>query len=112
MTPAKTETTTGDCYLVFYQPSTACTVQPFAHFECLTPMLYVCHKMHMFFFLLCLLSETESIEPSELKKKKKYILNFLQSQVWWYTPVIPALRRLTQEDHKFELWNNKTSLQK
>jgi hypothetical protein len=70
MTPAKTETTTGDCYLVFYQPSTACTVQPFAHFECLTPMLYVCHKMHMFFFLLCLLSETESIEPSELKKKK------------------------------------------
>jgi hypothetical protein len=23
------------------------------------------------------------------------------SQVWWYTPVIPAFRRLTQEDRKF-----------
>jgi hypothetical protein len=25
------------------------------------------------------------------------------SQAWWYTPIIPALRRLRQqEDHKFE----------
>jgi hypothetical protein len=23
-------------------------------------------------------------------------------QVWWYTPIIPALRRLRQEDHKFK----------
>jgi hypothetical protein len=22
--------------------------------------------------------------------------------VWWYTPVIPALRRLMQEEHEFE----------
>jgi hypothetical protein len=22
--------------------------------------------------------------------------------VWWYTPVIPALRKLRQEDHMFE----------
>jgi hypothetical protein len=24
------------------------------------------------------------------------------SQAWWFTPVIPALRRLRQEDHEFE----------
>jgi hypothetical protein len=23
--------------------------------------------------------------------------------VWWYTPVIPALRKLRQEDHKFKV---------
>jgi hypothetical protein len=27
----------------------------------------------------------------------------LQSQAWWCTPVIPALRRLRQEDHEFEV---------
>jgi hypothetical protein len=24
------------------------------------------------------------------------------SEAWWYTPVIPALRRLRQKDHKFK----------
>jgi hypothetical protein len=24
-------------------------------------------------------------------------------RVWWYTPVIPELRRLRQEDHKFKV---------
>jgi hypothetical protein len=27
---------------------------------------------------------------------------FYSSQAWWYTPVIPALRKLRQEDHEFE----------
>jgi hypothetical protein len=26
----------------------------------------------------------------------------MDSQAWWYTPVIPALGRLRQEDHDFE----------
>jgi hypothetical protein len=26
----------------------------------------------------------------------------LQSQVWWCTSIIPALRRLWQEDHEFQ----------
>jgi hypothetical protein len=30
---------------------------------------------------------------------KNYII---KSQLWWYTPVIPALRRLKQEDYKFK----------
>jgi hypothetical protein len=25
-----------------------------------------------------------------------------ETQVWWYTLIIPALRRQRQEDHKFE----------
>jgi hypothetical protein len=27
---------------------------------------------------------------------------FTQGQMWWCTPVIPALRRLRQEDQEFE----------
>jgi hypothetical protein len=27
----------------------------------------------------------------------------LLSKVWWYTPTIPALKRLRQEDYKFEV---------
>ena len=28
---------------------------------------------------------------------------FTVSQAWWYTPVIPVLRSLRQEDHSFEV---------
>jgi uncharacterized protein YehS (DUF1456 family) len=34
---------------------------------------------------------------------KREIKNYLkQNQVWWSRPAIPALRRLRQEDYKFE----------
>jgi hypothetical protein len=36
------------------------------------------------------------------KKKRKKEKNSQRGQAWWYTPVIPALGRLRQEDLEFE----------
>jgi hypothetical protein len=38
---------------------------------------------------------------SKRAKFMRMIANKL-SRIWWYTPVIPALRRLRQEDLKFQ----------
>jgi hypothetical protein len=32
-----------------------------------------------------------------------WFLKKLESQAWWHTPVIPALRRLREEEHEFEV---------
>jgi hypothetical protein len=39
---------------------------------------------------------------SFFKKKKKSALRNLYGQAWWCMPIIPALRRVRKEDHKFE----------
>jgi hypothetical protein len=51
----------------------------------------------------CWITKTPSL-VCLLKKKiiKKATYKFQPSQVWWHTPVIPALRRLRLEDHEFE----------
>lgn len=36
-------------------------------------------------------------------KDSFHFKNRLSSYVWWYTPVLSALRRLKQEDHDFEI---------
>jgi hypothetical protein len=38
-----------------------------------------------------------------LKQEEKRPLRIIASiQTWWHTRIIPALRRLRQEDHEFE----------
>jgi hypothetical protein len=37
-----------------------------------------------------------------VSKGENHVSNKLYHQAWWHAPVIPALRRLRQEDHKFE----------
>jgi hypothetical protein len=39
-------------------------------------------------------------ERKKQKRKKEY--EKIKSQVWWFTPVIFALRRQRQKDHEFE----------
>jgi hypothetical protein len=59
------------------------------------------HKILWFYFIT---------EPWEAEKFHAHIplkindtqLKKLINQAWWHTPVIPALRRLRQKDHKFE----------
>jgi hypothetical protein len=41
---------------------------------------------------------------------KTYFEKYKVSQAWWYTPVIPVLKRLKQEDCQFEA--NKALTQK
>jgi hypothetical protein len=48
------------------------------------------------------LKQFNSKKVAQLKMSNKYFSRYTH-QAWWDTPVIPALRRLRQEDHKFEV---------
>jgi hypothetical protein len=43
-------------------------------------------------------------EGIQIYQKKKNVLKDTQlyNHVWWCTPIIPALERLRQKDHKFK----------
>jgi hypothetical protein len=106
-------------YLYFYSPVTW-------HFWCSPfPLLYLYHSLYNIYtpptpnphlgivtpfiqFLLHAFCVLGIVVGSQCMKKTFILLCYFQSQlisswVWWYIPIIPALRGLKKEDYELEV---------